>query len=136
MTKLSPAADALVADIARSYGLAGLAPDADGALRVDIDGQEVVIAFSNAWGSVFLTSVLAMAVALPGPELYRAFALRARFQGRTTRVAREPHSGALVLVAEISLTGLHYAAFAAALSAFLADARLARAELALPTSLG
>jgi hypothetical protein len=131
MTRLSPGAATLVAEIARSYGLKDLAPDADGLLRVEIDGQEIVIAFSEAWNSVVLTLVLAWEAALPGPTLYRAFALRDRFRGRTTRLASVPQSGALVLVAEIGLGGLHYSAFATAVTTFLADARLARAELSL-----
>lgn len=131
MSKLSPAAAALVNDIARSYGLKDLSPDAGGVIRVEIDGQEVVISFSEAWQSVFLTAVLAWTVDLPGRALYRAFALRDQFRGRTTRVAREPQSGALVLVAEISLTGLSYGAFAEALTAFLRDTRLAQDTLSL-----
>lgn len=131
MSRLSPAAAALLADIARSYGLRDLAPDANGLVRVEIDGQALVIAFSEAWNSVILTAVLAWDAALPARRIYRACALHARFAGPTTRVAREPRSGALVLVAEIGLSGLHYAAFAAAVEGFLADARRARAELAL-----
>lgn len=132
MSKLSPAAAALVADIARNYGLRELAPDADGLIRVEIDGQAIAIAFSDAWNSVILSSVLAWDTALPAPALYGAFALHARFAGPTTRLSREPETGALVLVAEISLKGLHYAAFGPAVTDFLKDARLARAELSLP----
>lgn len=131
MGKLSSAATVLLTDIARNYGLKELSLDADGVLRVEIDGQAIVIAFSEAWNSVILTLVLAWDAALPARQIYRACALRDRFSGRTTRIAREPRSGALVLVAEISLKGLHYAAFAVALKGFLADARLAQDVLSL-----
>lgn len=131
MTTLSPAAVALVADIARNYGLRDLTTDENGVLRVDIDDQEIIIAFSQAWDSVVLTCVLAYAVDLSARGVFRAMALRGRFQGRTTRLAREPKSGALVLVAEFSLKGINYGAFSAAEKAFLADARLAQSELSL-----
>ena len=132
MRPLSPAAAALVADIARNYGLTTLAPDGDGLLRIDIEGQDILIAFSDAWQSVVLTAVLAWDAALPGQGPYRAFALRDRFQGPTTRLARAPDSGALVLVAELGLKGLHYAAFAIAMQTFLSDARRAMKDLSLP----
>lgn len=131
MTKLSPAAAALVADISRNYGLKDLAADASGVIRVELDGQAFIIAFSDAWNSVILSSVLAWDTALPARTLYGAFALHSQFAGQTTRLSREPETGALVLVAELSLTGLHYAAFAAAVKVFLADVRLAQDELSL-----
>ena len=132
MRTLSPTAAALVTDIARNYGLSRLAPDANGLIRVEIDGQAIIIAFSDAWNSAILSSVIGWDAALPGDRLYRAFALRGRFAGRTTRLSREPETGALVLVAEIGLKGLHYATFEPAVKDFLADARLAQAELSLP----
>lgn len=136
MTPLSSAAGALLADIAAAHGLDALEPDGDGLVPVEIGGQPLVLAFSAAWESVFLSAVLAADASALGPSPYVAFALPGLFAGPRTRVAREPRSGAVLLVAEIGLVGLHYPAFAAALTDFLADVRRAREELRLPLFTG
>lgn len=135
MSPYPAAALALLADIAREHAAGTLVPDSDGLVPMKIDNEAVVLVFSPAWESLFLSAVLAKNARPLDAHPFAAFTLGPRFAGPRTRIAIEPRSGALIVIAEFALEGMYYPAFETALKTFLADLRLARAQLHLPAIL-
>lgn len=134
MDQLTTNAAALVAALAHDHGINGLAPDADGLIPIDFEGETVVLIFATAWDSVFITAVLATDAQAALDDAFRPFRIGARLASRNTRIGRDEESGALVLTREIGLVGLSYPAFNSALAAYLEDLALVRRELRLASA--
>ncbi len=119
MTELSPGAARLLDEHARDHGVRKLAFDQNGLIPMTVRDTQIALAYSRANDSLFLTAVVQEAPASFDP--WWAMELSGVMAPRRARLAVEPNSKALVLVAEIQVEGLEYWRLLEGLEAFVAD---------------
>ena len=124
-------ATSLLAELAADHGVDNLEPDADGLVAIDFDDHSVALGFSESWDSVFMTTVLAQDLAPLSGDYLRAFQVGRELAARATRLAIEPDSSALILIAEAPLQHLTYGAFSKVLENFVQDMQAVRRQLAI-----